>query len=314
MLDNNKTLRENFGLDTFWENNKTYINSNGVLSVILLVVGILYHIECEFLFYGISFFIIITIITSLFHNADIVKKKEKEERIITDRTDEEKWEKYYEKEDFFALWTHQIKTPIAALNLLFSDEEVDTGSCKRELIKIEHYVEIALNYLKFEEMQDIVLDTCSLEHIVKQSVKKYSTIFIYQHLSVELDNLNCNILTDEKWFSFVFDQILSNALKYTKKGRIKIYREVFEDRQEIAINDTGIGIKSEDIPRVFDKGYTGFNGRMDKKASGIGLYLCKGVCDRLGHKLKITSCEGKGTEVRIILLSDRLESSDLTKM
>ena len=200
------------------------------------------------------------------------------------------------------------------MNLIFSDEELDIGSCKRELIKIEHYVEIALNYLRFEEMQDIVLDTCSLEHIVKQSVKKYSTIFIYQHLSVELDNLNCNILTDEKWFSFVFDQILSNALKYTKKGRIKIYREVFEDRQEIAINDTGIGIKSEDIPRVFDKGYTGFNGRMDKKASGIGLYLCKGVCDRLGHKLKITSCEGKGTEVRIILLSDRLESSDLTKM
>ena len=234
--------------------------------------------------------------------------------------DSAKWEVIREKEDFFALWAHQIKTPIAAMKLLLADEEPDMGDCKRELFKIENYVETALNYLRFEGMSgDMLLERTNLEPLVKQVVKKYSTIFIHKHLSVELENLDITILTDEKWLSFVLEQALSNALKYTKEGGIKIFTRIPEEGKtsadtEIVIRDTGVGISSEDLPRVFEKGYTGYNGRMDMKASGIGLYLCKGVCDKLGHKIRIESEVSKGTDVVITVCKEKVNIGNLTKM
>ena len=140
--------------------------------------------------------------------------------------------------------------------------------------------------------------------MVKQVVKKYSTIFIHQHLSVEFENIEGTVLTDEKWFCFVLEQILSNALKYTKKGGIKILARDTDSAREIVIRDTGMGIRAEDLPRVFEKGYTGYNGRIDKKASGLGLYLCRGVCDKLGHKISIQSEENKGTDVIITIYQE----------
>ncbi len=325
------------GKDKFWEKSKALIVTNALLAAVLIIAGVLYNIESEFLFYEISFLLLITVAASVIsyrkNKEDISDTKDKETEDIRDT----KWEQMREKEDFFALWAHQIKTPIAALKLLFQDEEPSIGDCKRELFKIENYVSMALNYLRFEDMSgDMVLEKCQLEPLIKQVVKKFSTIFIYQHLAVELKNLDKEILTDEKWFSFVLEQVLSNALKYTREGGIKIFvREITDEHwatidsdsvdnsgiyqenisqkgTEIVIRDTGVGIKSEDLPRVFEKGYTGYNGRIDKKASGLGLYMCKGVCDKLGHKIRIESEAGRGTDVIIRITKDKL--SNLTKM
>ena len=267
-------------LDTLWENNKILIIANAILAAVFFTVGILYGIEGEFVFYEIMFILIVTIMACILN---YIKIREMSRKVEVPKGDdaEERWEQIREKEDFFALWAHQIKTPIAALRLLMQNDSPDLGDCRRKLFRIESYVEMALNFIRFEGISgDLVLEECSLDKMVKQVVKKNSTIFIHQHLSVELEDLDENILTDEKWFSFVLDQILSNALKYTKKGGVKIFTRESEDCKEVIVRDTGMGIRSEDIPRVFEKGYTGYNGRIDKKASGLGLYLCKGVCDK----------------------------------
>ncbi len=302
----------------FWENNRIYLRAMGVLLLFLLGTGLLYEINQEFLGYELAFVVLISLLACAFQYRKMQKEAEKnrkEPKTGLVENQEREWETLREKEDFFALWTHQIKTPIAALQLLFQDENPNLFACKNELFKIENYVEMALNYLRYEEVsQDLLLERCQLEPIVKQLVKKYSTIFIHQHLTVELENLSVEILTDEKWFSFILEQILSNALKYTKKGGIKIYAQDSENGTKIGIKDSGVGIKSEDLPRVFEKGYTGYNGRIDKKASGIGLFLCKGVCDKLGHQIRIESELGKGTEVLLFLPKEQLEMSNLTKM
>ena len=225
------------------------------------------------------------------------------------------WEELQEKQDFFALWAHQIKTPIAALNLLLQGEKQDAAVCRQELFKIESYVEMALNYLRFEEMSnDLVLERNSLEQLVRQVVKKYAAIFIYNHISIQLEHLDYTVLTDEKWFCFVLEQILSNALKYTKQGSVKISAEESENGLKVSVKDTGIGIRSEDLPRIFEKGFTGYNGRMDKKASGLGLYLCKGVCEKLGHEIRVVSEEGEGTTVILTLQLEKVQQRDLVNM
>lgn len=225
------------------------------------------------------------------------------------------WKVIREKEDFFTLWAHQIKTPIAALDVLLQGNPVEPSECRRELLRIENYVGMALNYTRFDNMSnDLRLENCQLEAVVRPLVKKYATMFIHNHLSVDLDGLNVVILTDEKWFTFVLEQVLSNALKYTKEGGIRICAKETPDGIEVGIIDTGIGIRAEDLPRLFERGYTGYNGRLDKKASGLGLYLCKGICDKLGHGLRVTSNVGQGTEVWISCPKAAVEESNLTKM
>ena len=300
------------GIKKFWENNRIYLTANLAFILIFWGIGVLYHIEGEFIFYVISFMLIVTGIAVLINHTSTRSKTEIPEFNKSEgEFDKAAWEKFREKEDFFALWAHQIKTPIAALKLLFEDVDPNTYECKSELFKIETYVEMALNYLRFEEMSgDLLLEKCSLEPLVKQTVKKFSTVFICQHLSVELDNLDCEILTDDKWFSFVLEQVLSNALKYTKEGGIKIFSRDTDEGKEIVVSDSGVGIKSEDLPRVFEKGYTGYNGRVDKKASGIGLYLCKGVCNKLGHGIRIESELGKGSDVIITVRKEAVNARD----
>ena len=174
---------------------------------------------------------------------------------------------------------------------------------------------MALNYLRFDNMSnDLVLEPVCLESIVKEAVKKQAIVFIYKHLNIKLENMDYVVLSDGKWLSFVLDQLLSNALKYTKEGGITISGETGEDTFILKITDTGVGIRSEDMPKIFSKGFTGYNGRMDKKASGIGLYLCKGVCDKLGHRLEIESVQGAGTTISILLNMDKIKKDDLTKM
>lgn len=212
--------------------------------------------------------------------------------------------KQTEMMDYYTLWAHQIKTPIAAMRLLLqSDYTEQNKELLEQTFKIEQYVEMVLGYLKIDGVStDLVLQNYSLLGVVKQAIRKYAPIFIRKKIALELKEMDCSVLTDEKWLVFVIEQILSNALKYTNSGKVSIYMEDGAEKV-LVIEDTGIGITREDLPRVFEKGFTGYNGRMDKKATGIGLYLCKKILDKLSHRITITSKVSLGTRVKIDLSS-----------
>lgn len=235
-------------------------------------------------------------------------RQEKEELIFEDQ------KRYTEMMDYYGMWAHQIKTPIAAMRILVQsgmDREENEENQKlfrqlqMELFKTEQYVEMVLSYLKIGDIaKDMVLERCDLGKVVRQAVKKYSRLFILQKLSLEMGEIAEIVLTDEKWLSFVVEQILSNALKYTKSGSVSIY---LEQEGVLVIKDTGIGISAEDLPRIMEKGYIGYNGRIDKRSTGIGLYLCKKVMDKLHHQLRIDSEDGKGTKVVLDLRRTQLD-------
>ncbi len=221
--------------------------------------------------------------------------------------------------DFYTMWVHQIKTPIAALRLLLQTSPENISDMKSELFKIERYVDIILGYLRMENInQDLVLQHYSLDTLVKQAVKKYSPLFIQSKLSLNLEPLSCIILTDEKWMVFVLEQLLSNAIKYTPNGSIHIYATSHQNddvlKTTLMIQDTGIGIYPEDLPRIFERAFTGYNGRMDQKASGLGLYLCKTILQKLGHEISISSEPQKGTCVTITFTENLKLRPNLTKM
>ena len=219
--------------------------------------------------------------------------------------------------DYYTMWAHQIKTPIFALRLLLQESSEENKEKLSELFKIEQYVEMVLGYLRTEDMSsDLKLSRCSLDRIIRDQIHKYAGIFVSKKLTLTYESISQDVLTDEKWLGFVIGQILSNALKYTRTGGIRIYLEkkLTLDTDDVSISirndgcnkvenltlvieDTGIGIRAEDIPRIFEKGYTGVNGRDDNRATGIGLYLSNKIMRKLGHRLYITSAEGKGTKV-----------------
>lgn len=200
--------------------------------------------------------------------------------------------------EYVTLWSHQIKTPITALQLLANDtdEEIRIEILNR-LFEIEQYQDMMLQYLRLEGGgSDYVLADYSVKDMVNQVVKYFARIFISKGISVKIQvDESRKVVTDEKWMVFVLKQLISNALKYTSKGEICISF----DNDELLIKDSGIGIAKEDLPRIFDRGYTGYNGRKDKKATGLGLYLTKQILDRLNHKIEIDSQIGVGTRVFI---------------
>ena len=198
--------------------------------------------------------------------------------------------------DYYTMWVHQIKTPISAMKLLIQTSESEISSdLSSELFKIEQYVEMVLSYIRLGSNEnDFVIKEYDLDNIVRQAIRKYAPLFIRKKINLDFQPTTYKVLTDEKWLVFVIEQLLSNSIKYTNKGKISIYP--LEDKK-LVIEDTGIGISQEDIPRIFDKGFTGYNGRTDKKATGLGLYLCKNILDKLSHKISIESEVGVKTKV-----------------
>lgn len=198
---------------------------------------------------------------------------------------------------YFTMWVHQIKTPIAAMHML-----IPPGAEAQvlELRKVEQYVEMVLGYLRLDSItSDLSFHSFDVDNIVRQAVRKLAPFFVYKRIALVYDALDKRVLTDEKWLAFVLEQVLSNALKYTREGgSITI---AWTEPDTLIVRDTGIGIRSEDVPRVFEKGFTGYNGRMDKKSTGIGLYLCGQVMRRLSHGISIVSTPQVGAEVRLDL-------------
>ena len=199
--------------------------------------------------------------------------------------------------DYYSMWVHQIKTPIAAMNFLLDNEEVDRKILQQELFKIERYVEMVLTYIRLDSISsDYVITKINLDEVVKDSVKKYATIFINKKIKLNYVSHETMVISDKKWLSFAFEQILGNSVKYSSAGG-EIIIETCENK--LVIEDNGMGIKEEDLPRIFEKGFTGFNGRYEKKSSGLGLYLCKKTLDKLGHHIEISSKVGEGTRIEI---------------
>ncbi len=214
--------------------------------------------------------------------------------------------KYSDMIDYYTVWVHQIKTPIASMRLhLQNQDSALSRTLASDLHRIEQYVEMVLTFLRLNsESTDYVIKEYDLDKIIKQAVRKFSSDFIGRKLSLVYEPVNTTVITDEKWLSFVIEQVLSNALKYTPAGSITIS---LENEKTLRIHDTGIGIAPEDMPRIFENGFTGYNGRFDKKASGIGLYLCKRICTNLGHDIKAESIVDEGTIITIDLAQTKLE-------
>ena len=187
-------------------------------------------------------------------------------------------QKYRDMMEYYTMWTHQIKTPIAAMRLLLQEEDTPLSrEMQSELFQTEQYVQMALQYLRMEKMtSDLVFARYDLDALIRQAVRKYAPLFIRRKIILSYEPVHCEVLTDEKWLVFVLEQILSKTL---------------------VIEDTGIGIAPEDLPRIFEKGYTGCNGRADKRSTGIGLYLCRQIMEKLSHTIRIESEMGVGTKV-----------------
>lgn len=208
--------------------------------------------------------------------------------------------RYQDMIEYYTTWVHQIKTPIASMRLHLQNEDTPVSrKLQSDLFRIEQYVEMVLVFLRLDSTSsDYVFREHSLDSVIRQAVKKFSHEFIGRKIRLEYEQIDKKIITDDKWLSFVFEQIISNALKYTREGSIRIY---LRKPDVLCIEDTGIGIAPEDLPRIFENGYTGYNGRADKKASGIGLYLCRRICRNLGIGILAKSELDKGTVIELSL-------------
>lgn len=284
----------------------------------LSILCFLYQIDIEILFYGTLlclFFFLVLIGTDFYrykkrHDQRVLIKTEaidqvmdlhdstlpgieyqvllkKIERARLEAIDQNE-EQFKEHMDYFTLWIHQVKLPISAMQLLLEEDHLSKEKLKSQLLRINQYTDMVLAYLRMNASQtDYVFKETDLDETIRQSIRYFSSEFITRNISLIFKETHLFVLSDEKWLVFVIEQLLSNALKYTKPyGQIKIYLQ--KDR-ELVIEDNGIGIQASDIPRVFEKGYTGFNGRQDKKASGLGLYLCKEICKKLSCQISIES-------------------------
>lgn len=214
--------------------------------------------------------------------------------------------RYNDMVEYYTVWFHQIKTPIAAMRLTLQNEDSELSRMLTgELLEIEQYVEMVLTYFRLESSTtDYVFGEYPLDEIVKAAVRPFAPQFIRKRIQLIYEPLNVTVLTDEKWLIFVLQQLLSNALKYTPAGSVSID---LEPPMTLCIRDTGIGIDRADLPRIFEMGYTGFNGRSSQKASGVGLYLCRRICKNLGHTLSAESEPGQGTLMRLDLARKPLE-------
>lgn len=212
---------------------------------------------------------------------------------------------YSDMTDYYTTWAHQIKTPIASMRINLQNEDSSFSRLiGSELNRIEQYVDMALTYLRLDSpSSDYVFNEFELDSLLKKSVKRFMGDFIGKKLSLDYRDIEATVITDEKWFGFVVEQLLSNALKYTPSGAIHIY---MSDSKTLVIEDEGMGISKEDLPRVFEKGYTGLNGRLNKKSSGLGLYLCGRICKKLGIDISIDSVVDKGTKVMLLFKQEKI--------
>ena len=219
-----------------------------------------------------------------------------EERLFTERR---------EAKDYYTMWVHQIKTPLAVMQMLVKSEDTEQNrALAAELFRTEQYVDMALGYIRLgEDASDLAVRECNLDELIRASVRRYAPQFIARKLSFSYEPNAVKVVTDDKWFTFLLEQLLSNSVKYTYEGGVTV---TLTDDAKVIVRDTGIGIAPEDVPRIFEKGFTGFNGRAGSdgsvdggRATGLGLYLCRKIAHKLNIGLSVESEVGKGTAFTI---------------
>lgn len=209
--------------------------------------------------------------------------------------------KQLDYKEYIEMWVHEIKTPLAACKLIISNNQNEvTTSIDEELDKLDGFVEQALFYARSSTLEkDYIIKEIALSPIINKVIKKHSKSFIYKNIKLDIQDVDYNVYTDTKWIEFILDQIIGNSLKYIQnnQGVIKIYAKQLPHMIQLYIQDNGIGINPRDLPKIFDKGFTGSNGRNNEKATGIGLYLCKTLCEKL--YLDIHAISENGTTIII---------------
>jgi len=209
-----------------------------------------------------------------------------------------------DQREYTESWVHDIKVPLAALKLS-QDDDLDPDLIAEELDQIDYLVDQALYFARLNNFSnDYLIQEQDLNDIVKACIRTNKRLFISKRIGINFDITDKKILTDEKWLSFIINQILANSLKYTDNGgRISIFTTTADNNIELHIKDNGIGIADQDISRIFNKGFTGSNGRKSgSKSTGMGLYLTKKMVDKLGHTISVNSRPGDGTETIITFL------------
>lgn len=281
--------------------------------IVFITIFVLATLEIEYVFLGIEilgFILIIYLIVHWFQYQKSSDIKDENERLLNENKNL-KSEMLNQKDDlnaYFLMWLHQIKTPMTVSKLLLDKPDENTNTkLKMQLMYIEQYINMAMNYLKMIDYStDMDITEVNLDDIIKNLLKKYSLLFIHNHISLEYQSNLTYVVSDSQWLTILIEQILSNALKYTENGKIAI--QYLEDKHALEIRDTGIGIRSEDIPKIFDRGYSGFNGRMNEKSSGLGLYLARKISERLNIQIEVESKLSKGSVFRLVF------PTNLTKM
>lgn len=268
-----------------------------IIALILLLFLIVFYLF-DFMFraylLSVSIIIIIYVIYFITHFFTFIDEENKTKQIeILEKQIQQlknKQSSYQEEiESYFLLWVHQIKTPITASKLLLErKDENNKEEVLQEIIQIDNYTNLALNYLKImNESTDMSFKEIELDTIIQNIIKRYAMIFIHNKTKLHYEKIDSNVLTDPKWSTVMIEQILNNSLKYAKGNDIYIY---FDQRtNELVIHDTGIGISESDLPKIFDKGYSGFNGMLDEKSSGVGLYIVRKISRRLNQKVTVDS-------------------------
>ena len=284
-----------------------------LVCIVFITISVLATLEIEYVFLGIEilgFILLIYLIVHWFQYQKLSDVKDDNERLLNENKNL-KSEMLNQKDDlnaYFLMWLHQIKTPMTVSKLLLEKPDDTTNTkLKMQLMYIEQYINMAMNYLKMiDHSTDMDITEVNLDDIIKNLLKKYSLLFIHNHISLEYQSNLTYVVSDSQWLTILIEQILSNALKYTENGKITI--QYLEDKHALEIRDTGIGIRSEDIPKIFDRGYSGFNGRMNEKSSGLGLYLVRKISERLNIQIEVESKLSKGSVFRLVF------PTNLTKM
>ena len=217
-------------------------------------------------------------------------------------------EKLKTAENYYTAWAHQVKVPISAIHLILAEADDKTRrDVGAELTRIEQYTDMIMAYVRLDSSStDYVFREVQLDSVIKSVIRKYSGMFIRKKLTISFEDSSEKVLGDEKWISFILEQLLSNALKYTNRGGIKINVQ----NGVVSVSDTGIGIAKEDIPRIFEKGFTGINGRTSGASSGIGLYLIKRVCSEMGYSLSVESEQGEGSMFTVDFSRSEIDPND----
>ncbi|MDD7382966.1 MAG: ATP-binding protein [Peptoniphilaceae bacterium] len=292
-----------------------YIKSEYKLFFILLYVFLTFggififsNLNMDYFILGFEIILFVTIIYLIinyinFKNEENLKEKLEKLKKENSNLQNKIFEERKDIQEYFLLWLHQIKTPITVSNLILRDKNSkDAKKLKEEIFYIEQYANLAINFLKIKNREsDMDITNVNLDKILKNLFKKYSMLFIEKKISLDYKSVEINVISDSKYLSLLIEQILSNAIKYTEKGKISVYFEKYEN--SLYIEDTGIGIRPEDLNKIFDKGYSGFNGRLNEKSSGIGLYLVKRISKIINVKVSVESKVNKGSKFKIKFLS-----------